>query len=163
MRMTGMKKANHVPVVALVAMGFVLGGGFSAARAQEKTNYRDVYGNVLSAVGLGQDRDPIDYTARAPIAVPPSNDLPPPAEGGKRRAAGFPNDPDVFARRKAAADPRQPVPPGEGGAARSYLIEPPANYFDAAAVTATGTNADHGDDPAPKHARKRKAKAVAAQ
>ena len=68
----------------------------------------------------------------------------------------------MFARRKAAADPRQPVPPGEGGKARSYLIEPPADYFDAAAVTATGANADRGDDPAPKHARKRK-KAAAAQ
>ncbi len=160
-----MKVANRVPVlVALVVAGLCLQAAASAARAQEKTNYRDIYGNVLSAVGLGSERDPIDYTPRAPIAVPPTNDLPPPVEVGPRHAAGFPNDPDVMARRKALVDPRQPVPPGEDGKARAYLIEPPAAYFDAAGVSATGTSADHGDAPAaPKPARKRRAKAVAAQ
>ena len=118
---------------------------------------------MLGSIGFGSDRDPIDYTPRPPIAVPPSNDLPSPVQGQQRRATGFPNDPDRLARRKALVDPRQPVPPSEAGNARSYLIEPPAAYFDAAAVTATGTQADHGDNTAtPKRARRHKAKATAA-
>jgi hypothetical protein len=144
-----MKLRNRVPLsVALVVMAFTVQAATSAARAQEKTDYRDVYDNVLSTIGLGRDREPIDYSPRAPIAVPPSNDLPPPiAPGSKRHAAGFPEDPDVMARRKALVDPRQPVPPGQSGQARSYLIEPPATYLDASAVAATGANVDKGEAP----------------
>lgn len=156
-----MKLRNRVPLsVALVVMAFTVQAATSAARAQEHTDYHDIYGNLLSAVGFGKEHDPIDYSPRAPIAVPPSNDLPAPVEpGAKRHAAGFPDDPDVMARRKALADPRQPVPPGESGQARNYLIEPPAAYFDASAVVATGNKVDKGEAPsATKHQHHHKPK-----
>ncbi len=157
-----MKLTNRVPcLVALVIAGFGLQAVASSARAQEKTSYGDIYRNVLGSIGFGTDRDPIDYTPRPPIAVPPSNDLPPPVDQ-QRRASGFPNDPDRLARRKALVDPRQPVPPSEANNTRSYLIEPPADYFDAAAVTATGAQADHGGPATPKRTRRHKAKATAA-
>lgn len=157
-----MKSVNRVPMlVALVAAVLGWTGFHSAAQAQEKTNYRDVYGNVLSAIGLGSDREPIDYTPRPPIAVPPSNNLPQPVDGPRSMSASFPKDPDRLARRRALADPRQPVPPSEGGDTRAYLIEPPASYFNPAASTGAS---DRDESPsAPKHPRKRKAKAVAAQ
>ena len=156
-----MKSVNRVPVlVALVAATLAWAGASSAAQAQEKTNYRDIYGNLLSAVGLGSDREPIDYSPRPPIAVPPSNTLPPPGSAARGLPAGFPTDPDRLARRRALADPRQPVPPSEGGEVRAYLIEPPSSFF---SPTATPDASDRDDAPTPKHARKRKAKAVAAQ
>ncbi|WP_158807924.1 hypothetical protein [Beijerinckia sp. L45] len=160
-----MKLRNRVPLsVALVVMAFAAQAATSAARAQEHTDYKDIYGNLMSAVGFGKEHEPIDYSPRAPIAVPPSNDLPPPVEpGAKRHAAGFPDDPDVMARRKALVDPRQPVPPAESGQARNYLIEPPAAYFDASAVVATGNKADHGDaTPVAKHHHHKKAEEAAA-
>jgi hypothetical protein len=156
-----MKLRNRVPLsVALVVMALAAQAATSAVRAQEHTDYRDVYDNVLGSIGFGKDHDPIDYSERAPIAVPPSNDLPAPvAPGSEKRAAGFPHDPDVMARRKALADPRQPVPPGESGQARAYLIEPPAAYFDASTVAATGNNVDKGDAAAPaKHQHRHKPK-----
>lgn len=163
-----MKLRNRVPLAAaLVVMAFAAQAATSAARAQEKTDYRDVYGNVLSAIGFGKDREPIDYSPRAPLAVPPGDTLPPPVEpGAKRHAAGFPEDPDVMARRKALVDPRQPVPPAESGQARAYLIEPPAAYLDASAVAATGNNVDKGEAPAAskrRHHRKKADEAAAAQ
>lgn len=138
----------------------------TSAHAQEKTDYKDIYNNILGNIGLGKERDPIDYSPRAPIVVPPTNNLPPPVDS-VQRGAGFPDDPDVFARRKALVDPRQPVPPTDSGVAsktRAYLIEPPAAYFDASAVAATGQQADKGEAPAaPKHQRKHRSPAADSQ
>lgn len=164
-----MKLRNRVPLsVALVVMAFTVQAATSAARAQEHTDYHDIYGNLLSAIGFGKEHEPIDYSPRAPIAVPPTDTLPQPvAPGSREHAAGFPQDPDVMARRKALADPRQPVPPAEAGQARAYLIEPPSAYFDASAVVATGNHVDKGEAaPADKHHHHHKPKvdqAAAAQ
>ena len=159
-----MKLRNRAPLAALVVVAFAVQAATSAARALEKTDYRDIYGNLLSAVGLGKEREPIDYSPRAPLAVPPSDALPPPVDpGSERHAAGFPQDPDVMARRKALVDPRQPVPPSESGQARNYLIEPPAAYLDANAVAATGNTVDKGEAPkVAKHHHHKKADAAAA-
>jgi hypothetical protein len=47
---------------------------------------------------------------RAPLVLPPKMDLPAPAPGGgaEARNGNWPNDPDVAARRKAAAEARTP-------------------------------------------------------
>ncbi len=57
------------------------------------------------------EKPPIDYRERAPLVVPPSTNLRPPVENGApdQRRANWPQDPDVAARRKAAADARKPV------------------------------------------------------
>jgi hypothetical protein len=58
-----------------------------------------------------EEKAPIDYRERAPLVVPPSQNLRPPSEGGgaEQRRANWPQDPDVAARRKAAEDARKPV------------------------------------------------------
>ena len=155
-------------LAALFAMAALAGPALiRPAAAQEKNDFKDEYNNILSSFGFARDHEAIDYTPRAPIVVPPTNDLPSPA-APTGRAAGFPDDPDVAARRKALVDPRQPVPLNDSGRSaktRAYLIEPPAAYFDAAAVAATGKDVDRGDPakPAPKHGHKHKVQADAAQ
>ena len=58
-----------------------------------------------------EEKPPIDYRERAPLVVPPSTNLRPPVESAspEERRANWPQDPDVAARRKAAADARKPV------------------------------------------------------
>jgi hypothetical protein len=58
-----------------------------------------------------EQKEPIDYRERAPIVVPPSQNLRPPAETvpAEQRRANWPQDPDVQARRRAAEDSRKPV------------------------------------------------------
>lgn len=68
-------------------------------------------GKFLLGLPTGDDKAPIDYRERAPIVVPPSTNLRPPAEAAApdQRRANWPQDPDVLARRKAAADAGKPV------------------------------------------------------
>ncbi|MGL4240922.1 MAG: hypothetical protein ACRCTI_07400 [Beijerinckiaceae bacterium] len=56
-------------------------------------------------------KDPIDYRERAPLVVPPSQNLRPPAESTApdQRRANWPQDPDVIARRQAAENARRPA------------------------------------------------------
>jgi hypothetical protein len=142
-------------VAVFFVMGALLGPAFTApARAQEKNDYSEEWHNVLGVIGFGQEHEPIDYSARPLIAVPPSYDLPAPNTAAVQHPAGFPQDPDVASRRKALLDARRPIPPGENpGAtkARSYLIEPPAEYLDAAKVAATGHDAVGGEAPKEHH------------
>ena len=139
------------------AMAGLLSPLFAApAFAQEKNDYNDEWHNFLGVIGLGSDRAPIDYTQRPLIAVPPSYNLPAPGTAAVQRPAGFPNDPDVDARRKAMLDARRPILPGSEsgpGRARNYLIEPPTEYLDAAKVAATGNDraGGPGDDVKPAH------------
>jgi hypothetical protein len=63
-------------------------------------------------IGLPQEEKPeIDYRERAPLVVPPNQNLRPPSEGGtaEQRRANWPQDPDVAARRRAAEEARRPV------------------------------------------------------
>ena len=80
----------------------------------------DSFGSVLSFVGIqSENGNPaIDYTPRAPLAVPPTRDLPQP-QSKSSRAANWPSDPDAVARRRAEADSRRPAP--------RVAIAPPAD------------------------------------
>jgi hypothetical protein len=63
-------------------------------------------------IGLPAEEKPaLDYRERAPLVVPPSQNLRPPIEAAApdQRRANWPQDPDVAARRKAAEDARKPV------------------------------------------------------
>lgn len=77
--------------------------------------YQDVFSSVATAVGLMKP-DPapdIDYRERAPLVLPPKMDLVAPS-AGISHPASWPQDPDVKARNRAAADSRAPVPVGRG-------------------------------------------------
>lgn len=68
-------------------------------------------GKVLLGIPTTDERPAIDYRERAPLVVPPSTNLrqPAPAASPEERRANWPQDPDVAARRRAAADARKPV------------------------------------------------------
>jgi hypothetical protein len=155
-----MKPNIRAPVVlAALALGAIVAPAtIMPAHAQERTDAREEWNNFLGVIGFGHERQPIDYSPRAMLVVPPTGDLPPPANGAPPLPAGFPQDPDIAARRQALVDARRPIPPGESGAskARAYLIEPPAAYLDAAAVAATGHQADNGEPVAPKRQHRHK-------
>jgi hypothetical protein len=90
---------------------FVLASGLASVAPASADD--SVWDKVLGSVGL-QDKTmsdgAIDYRPRAPIVVPPARDLPQPhAAGGP--GGDWPSDPDVIARRRAAADSRRPAPP----------------------------------------------------
>jgi hypothetical protein len=58
-----------------------------------------------------EQKEPIDYRERAPLVVPPSQNLRPPLEAtpAEQRRANWPQDPDVAARRQAAENARRPI------------------------------------------------------
>ncbi len=58
-----------------------------------------------------EEKAPIEYRERAPLVVPPSQNLRAPVDAAApdQRRANWPQDPDVAARRKAAEDARKPV------------------------------------------------------
>jgi hypothetical protein len=150
-------------LASLAAAGIVVPALFTPASAQERTDAKEEWNNFLGVIGFGHERTPIDYSPRAPLVVPPSNDLPPPVDGAPPRPAGFPQDPDIAARRQALVDARRPVPRAEPGTSRerAYLIDPPAAYLDAATVAATGHNTDNDEPAAPKRQRHHKDQASA--
>jgi hypothetical protein len=71
--------------------------------------------SILGAIGIiPKEKAPITYNERAPLVLPPKMDLPPPASGGaEARNGNWPKDPDVAARRKAAAEARTPYTSSE--------------------------------------------------
>ncbi len=131
-----MRSVSRAVLVAWpLAAGFGLCGlctGTLPAAAQQDS-VQQQFNDVKGAVGLGEDRPPIDFTERPPLVVPPTNALPPPLASSDRLPVV---DPDEVARRKALTDSRRPVPPTDPGAsatgrsARTYLIDPPAGMRD---------------------------------
>ncbi len=61
-------------------------------------------------IGLpAEEKEPIEYRDRAPLVVPPNQNLRPPSDStASRRNAQWPQDPDVLARKKAAEEARTP-------------------------------------------------------
>ncbi len=84
----------------------------SSASAQEG----EVVKSLLGSMGIiPKEKEPIIYNERAPLVLPPSMDLPPPAapNGAEANSANWPKDPDVAARRKAAREARTPYTESE--------------------------------------------------
>jgi hypothetical protein len=57
-----------------------------------------------------EEKEPIEYRERAPLVVPPTQNLRPPVEAGDvaSRRTNWPQDPDVLERRRAAEEARRP-------------------------------------------------------
>jgi hypothetical protein len=101
-RVTGMRRALTrrwaCTLGALIGVFLVVGHG--TAIAQESDDNDDsfeqkIIKGVLEGVGLDVGRPPIEYSARAPLVIPPSSDLPPP-----QAAAATPPDWPKEAHRK---------------------------------------------------------------
>jgi hypothetical protein len=70
-----------------------------------------VVGDLLNGFGvIKKERPEIDYKERAPLAIPPSRDLPPPEQGVSAATnPNWPVDPDVARREKAYAEKNRPA------------------------------------------------------
>ena len=118
--------------LATALAGASLFAGMPSALAQQDSAQQQ-FNDIKSAIGLGQERAPIDFTERPPLVVPPTNTLPPPVTSSAQLPV---LDPDEGSRRKALTDSRRPVPPTDPGAfasgrsARQYLVDPPAGMRD---------------------------------
>jgi hypothetical protein len=89
--------------------GLVLAGVSLTAAPAKAQGLLDI-GRFI--IGLPPEEKPaLDYRERAPLVVPPSQNLRPPVEAAApdQRRANWPQDPDVVARRKAAEEARKPV------------------------------------------------------
>jgi hypothetical protein len=95
-----------------LAAGLVVAGALAGSFAPSSARAQGLLDVGRFLLGLpAEEKPPIDYRERAPIVVPPSTNLRPPAEGGApdQRRANWPTDPEVVARRRAAADAGKPV------------------------------------------------------
>ncbi len=95
----------------LSALAFAGSAALVAAPSPAQAQGLVDIGKFLLGFPTTDEKPPIDYRERAPLVVPPSTNLRPPVENGApdQRRANWPQDPDVAARRKAAADARKPV------------------------------------------------------
>jgi hypothetical protein len=93
----------------VVGIGLVVGTG--AARAQDDEEEDDssfsdkIIRNVMTGIGgTNMENRGIEYRERSPLVVPPKIDLPPPqAANSEARAANWPKDPEIQARKARAA------------------------------------------------------------
>lgn len=106
--MWGAMKGIRSAGLGLVVAGLAAGALTTDARAQEGVLVK----NLLGALGVIQEDKPqIDYRERAPLVLPPKMELRDPAQPGSVQARNpqWPNDPDVVARKRQAAEDRTPI------------------------------------------------------
>ena len=96
--------------LSATALTFAALLGASLARAQAPQEDTNPVNSMLGFFGMqfDKDKEEIDYRARAPIVVPPRLDLPNPKQVAHN--ADWPKDPDIEARRHAAAAAQRPAP-----------------------------------------------------
>ncbi|MGP0058078.1 MAG: hypothetical protein ACLPID_02140 [Beijerinckiaceae bacterium] len=92
---------------AALALAAGLGGAGPALAADDGGPFSSVL-NLFGAPTNKPD-ETINYQPRPPLVVPPKTDLPQP-QAKAAHGADWPNDPDVAARHRAAADSRRPAP-----------------------------------------------------
>jgi hypothetical protein len=101
-------KAHRIAKLGLLTATLLGSALASGARAQEGVLVK----NLLEGIGvLDKEKDPIDYRERGPLVLPPRMELREPAAPGSVQARNpqWPNDPDVAARRRQAAEDTLPV------------------------------------------------------
>lgn len=117
------------PVAFAALLAFATSALIKPAAAEDNSSS---WGSFLSYMGVSsakKDPDAIDYQARPPLVVPPSNNLPKPKEASRDPA--WPQNSDVAKERRAALDPRRPLPSsnkpnGKGEGADSQQAALPA-------------------------------------
>ena len=101
-------KPLRIAQLGLVTASLMAGALGTGAQAQEGVLVK----NFLAAIGaIDQEKEPIQYRERAPLVLPPRMELREPAQPGSVQASNpqWPNDPDVAARKRQAAEERLPV------------------------------------------------------
>lgn len=98
-------------LISGLALAFAISaaGLATPAAALDDDGKAGLLDTVTGLIGIGEEKAPpdIDYRERAPLVVPPKAALPQPRPHSEKSAA-WPQDPDVVARREAAAKARAP-------------------------------------------------------
>src|SRR4051812_12957160 len=108
---------------AAIGMAVMVGcaGTFAhAADDDEEIELLDtkIFRGIMKGLGLKRDGEAIDYRERSPLVLPPNKELtqlPSPQDAASaKKAAGWPDDPDIkrAKQRKEAERKRKPVEPG---------------------------------------------------
>ena len=130
--------------MAVIGTAFLATSIPANAQEEEDNGYDiQILRRVLSAVGLRDDKPPIDYRERSPLVVPPTTSLPAPMSGNGA-APNWPVDPEIKEHRLrnavskvpgATGDPvvddGKPLPPSElakGRAKRGVAAGPITEY-----------------------------------
>ena len=141
-----LNRANllRLPFMAVIGTAFLATSIPANAQEEEDNGYDiQIIRRVLSAVGLRDDKPPIDYRERSPLVVPPSTSLPAPMSGNVA-APNWPVDPEIkeYRLRNAASkvpgatgdpvvDDGKPLPPSElaKGRAKRGVASGPVTEF----------------------------------
>jgi hypothetical protein len=110
-----LNRANVVRHAVAATIGAALLAASVPANAQEEEDNGydiQIIRRVLSAVGLRDDKPPIDYRERSPLVVPPSTSLPPPMSGNVN-AANWPVDPEIQEQRMRKTAAKAPGATGD--------------------------------------------------
>ncbi|MFC3266468.1 hypothetical protein ACFOEX_08890 [Camelimonas abortus] len=102
--------ARGVLALALAAAASL---AVTLAAAPARAEEGELAKNLLGKLGvIDEDREPISYHERPPLALPPASlkNLPPPRQPAARRAGQWPDDADLQRRRREAAERQKPVP-----------------------------------------------------
>lgn len=113
---------GRAAVAATIGMAVMIGsaGTFARAADDEEPELLDtkIVRGLLEGLGLRKDQASINYRERSPLVLPPSKELqvlPAPESDAKaRKAAGWPDDPDIKAvkQRRDAERNRKPYVEG---------------------------------------------------
>ncbi len=96
----------------------------TAARAGDDSSDTPSLGDkIMRTLGLMPSENPINYSERSPLVVPPTRDLPPPAADAAPKIPDWPKDPDVKRREKAKAAEKV-VPHGDYASEADRVLRP---------------------------------------
>ena len=110
-----LSRANVVRLACSAMVGTTFMVVSIPAQAQEEEDNGldiQIIRRVLSAVGLRDDKPPIDYRERSPLVVPPTTSLPPPVSGNVA-APNWPVDPEIQEQRLRKASNKKPGATGD--------------------------------------------------
>jgi hypothetical protein len=110
---------TQIALAAAIGMAMVIGcaGTFAQAADDNEDELLDVkiFRNIMKGLGLRRDEAGIQYRERSPLVLPPGKDLPQPeVDNPAKKAAGWPDDPDIkrARQRKEAERKRKSFEPG---------------------------------------------------
>ena len=110
-----LNRANCLRLACTAMIGSALLAAPVRAQAQEEEDNGydiQIIRRVLSAVGLRDDRPPIDYRERSPLVVPPTTSLPAPMSGTVS-APNWPVDPEIQEQRMRKTAAKKPGATGD--------------------------------------------------
>ena len=111
-------------LAATIGMAVVIGCAGTLAQAADDDDEIElldvkIFRGIMKGLGLRKDGSNIEYRERSPLVLPPGkelNQLPRPEDAANpsKKAAGWPDDPDLkqARQRKEAARKRKPMEPG---------------------------------------------------